>query len=216
MFKIQKLDFLISFYIACIAVSELMGAKTFPLFTIGNFPVHASVGIFVVPLVYTINDMITEVFGKDRAQSVVRSGLFMVAFFLFFSLLATHLPSSKLFLPTEPAYEKVFNFSTRIAFASLTAFAIGELTDVFIFFKLRQRFGKNALWLRTNVSNFVSEFLDTAIFLTLAFYTLDKPLGINLAFLVSLIIPYWILKCVMSIIETPLVYLGVNWLKKEK
>ncbi|OGH11798.1 MAG: hypothetical protein A2857_04895 [Candidatus Levybacteria bacterium RIFCSPHIGHO2_01_FULL_36_15] len=74
MFKIQKLDFLISFYIGCIAVSELMGAKTFPLVALGNFKLSASVAIFAIPLIYSINDIITEVHGKERAQSVVRSG----------------------------------------------------------------------------------------------------------------------------------------------
>jgi uncharacterized integral membrane protein (TIGR00697 family) len=213
MLKIQKLDFLISLYICCIAISELMGAKTFPLFTIGNFPIHASVGIFVVPLIYSINDTITEVFGKEKAQSIVRSGLVMVFFLLLFSLLATHLPPSKRFLPSEKAYEMIFTVSARIAAASLTAFAIAEFLDVFIFIKIRQKFGKKALWLRTNIANFISEFFDTALFITLAFYSLDKPFANNLAFLISLILPYWLLKCGMSIIETPLVYLGVKWLK---
>jgi len=216
MFKIQKLDFIISLYIACIAISELMGAKTFPLFSIGNFPIHASVGIFVVPVIYSINDTITEVYGKARAQSLVRSGLSMVLLFLLFSLLATHLPPSKIFLHSEKAYEEIFNFSARIAAASLTAFAIAEFADVFIFTKIKEKFGKNALWLRTNLANFISEFLDTGIFLTLAFYAFNKPFGINAAFLISLIIPYWLLKCFMSVIETPFVYLGVNWLKKDK
>ena len=47
----------------------------------------------------------------------------------------------------------------------------------------------------------------------LAFYALDKGLGNNVSFLFSLILPYWLLKCTMSIIETPLVYAGVRWLK---
>jgi uncharacterized integral membrane protein (TIGR00697 family) len=216
MLKIQKLDFLISFYIACIAVSELMGAKTFPLISLGGFKLSASVAIFVIPLVYSINDIITEVYGKARAQSVVRSGLLIILFLLLFSLLATHLPPTRRFVSSEKAYELIFGVSARIAASSLIAFTVGEFLDVFIFFKIRQRFGKKALWFRTNVSNFMSQFLDTAIFMTLAFYALDKPPMGNLVFLFGLILPYWILKCSMSIIETPLVYLGVKWLREEK
>jgi uncharacterized integral membrane protein (TIGR00697 family) len=85
---------------------------------------------------------------------------------------------------------------------------------VFIFFRIRQKLGKNKLWLRTNASNFLSQFLDTAIFITLAFYALDKPFMANFPFLVGIILPYWLLKCFMSVIETPLVYVGVRWLKK--
>lgn len=214
--NIQKFDFLIAFYITCIAISELMGSKTFPLLTIGNFHLSASTAIFVVPLVYAINDTITEVFGKQRAQSIVRSGLFMVLFILLFSLLAVYLPATKRFAPMEPAYATIFGVSARIAASSLTAFAIGEFFDVFLFAKLRAKFGKSKLWLRTNVSNFLAQFLDTVIFMTLAFYAFNLPFGANFAFLSGLILPYWLLKCAMSIIETPLVYLGVHWLKSEK
>lgn len=216
MFKIQKLDFLISLYIGCIAVSELMGAKSFPIATLGSFKLSASVAIFVVPLIYSINDIFTEVFGKERAQSIVRSGLLIILFFLFFSLLATHLPVTPRFASSESAYETIFSFSTRIAAASLIAFALGEFLDVFLFAKIRQRFGKNALWLRTNVSNIASQFIDTTIFMFLAFYALDKPFAENLPFLFGIILPYWLLKCFMSFIETPLVYLGVKWLKDKK
>jgi len=58
--------------------------------------------------------------------------------------------------------------------------------------------------------------LDTVIFMFLAFYAFNLPFGANLSFLIGIILPYWLLKCFMSIIETPLVYLGVNWLKSEK
>ena len=214
MFKIQKLDFLIAFYITCIMISELLGGKTFPLLTIGTFNLSASVAIFVIPLVYGINDIITEVFGKPRAQSMVRSGLFMVFFLFLFVILATALPATARFMPMEKAYEQIFGISIRISVASLIAFAIGEFSDVFIFFRIRQKLGKNKLWLRTNASNFLSQFLDTAIFITLAFYALDKPLMANFPFLVGIILPYWLLKCFMSVIETPLVYVGVKWLKK--
>jgi|SRR5579885_1437106 len=211
--NIHKLDFLIAMYITCIAISELMGAKTFPLFMVANFPFHASVGIFVVPIIYSINDTITEVFGKKRAQSVVWSGLIMVGVLLVFSLLATHLPASQIFLSSEKAYEQVFAVSARIAGASLTAFAFAQFLDVLIFTRLRQQFGKRQLWFRTNASNFISEFFDTALFIKLAFYAFDKPVSVNLIFLCSLILPYWLLKCFMSIAETPLVYFGVKWLR---
>jgi hypothetical protein len=216
MTRLYKFDLLVALYIFCIAVSEMMGSKTFPLLTIGTFTLNASVAIFTIPLVFTITDVITEVHGKERARSVIRSGLVVVALILLFSLLAIHLPPSGRFAEMEPAYDMVFGKSARIAFASLVAFAIAEFTDVFIFAKIRQRMGQKALWLRNNLSNFVSQFLDTIIFMILAFYALDRSLADNAAFLSSLILTYWLLKCAMSVLETPLVYLGVKWLKTEE
>jgi uncharacterized integral membrane protein (TIGR00697 family) len=216
MFKIQKLDFLISFYITCVVLSELMGAKTFPLFTIGSFHINATVALFVLPLIYSINDIIVEVFGKERAQSLVRSSLLMIFFILIFSLIATYLPASKRFLPTEKAYETIFSISARFSAASLIAFIISEFADIYIFAKLRKKLGKTKLWLRTNASNFVSEFLDVAVFMTLAFYAFDQSIGANFSFIAGIALPYYLLRCFMSILETPLVYLGVKWLKPTK
>jgi queuosine precursor transporter len=214
MFKIQKLDFLICFYMACVMISELMGAKTFPITSIGSFHLNATVVIFVLPFIYAANDIIVEVFGKERAQSVVRSSIFMILFLLLFTLLATSLPPSHRFAQTNTAYNTIFGISLRFSAASLIAFAVSEFMDVYIFAQMRQKFGKKKLWLRTNVSNFISEFFDTALFITLAFYALNLPLSENISFITGLVIPYWLLRCFMSVIETPLVYLGVKWLGK--
>lgn len=211
----KRFDLLVAVYIFCIAFSEFMGAKTFPLL---SWPIrlNASVAIFTIPLIFTINDIVTEVYGKERARSIVRSGLVVIALILAFSLLATHLPPSMRFAESEEAYDHVFGKSARIAFASLTAFTVAEFMDVYIFSKIRARLGKKRLWLRNNLSNFVSQGFDTILFMTLAFWSFSQGVGPNTSFLISLILPYWGLKCVLSIIETPLVYLGVKWLKQEK
>lgn len=211
MFKVEKLDFLVALYIFCIMVSELMGGKTFPILT-WPIPLNASVAIFVLPFVYSINDIVIEVFGIERARSIVRSGLLTVALVLGFSLLATSLPPSSRFMATEPAYDTVFGLSARIALASLTAFIIAEFTDLYVFQKIRKRLGTQALWVRSNVSNIIAHLVDTMIFITLAFYAMDMTLTDNIVFLWSLILPYWLLKCMMSALVTPLVYAGVRWM----
>lgn len=214
--NINKMDLLVSIYIACIAIAELMGAKTFSLLIPGLPTLNASVAIFVLPLVFTINDVITEVYGKERARSVVRSGLVVIVLLLLFSLLATHLPPSGRFVGSEPAYDTIFGLSARISLSSLIAFAVAEFMDILVFAKIRQKIGTKALWLRNNVSNMISQLIDTVIFMTLAFYSLNQDIMSNVSFLLSLIIPYWLLKCSMSVIETPLVYWGVKWLKEDK
>lgn len=214
LFAIQKLDFLIALYIFCLIVAELMGAKTFPLFKIGSFQLNASVAIFVIPVMFSINDVITEVFGAERMRSIVKSGFIIIFCLILFSMLATVLPPSARFQSMEAAYDSVFLVSIRISIASLLAFLFAHLLDIAVFEKLRKRLGKQGLWLRNNLSNFIAQFFDTAIFMTLAFYALDKPIEANLTFLLSLILPYWLLKCCLSVFETPLVYGGVRWLKK--
>lgn len=197
-------------------VSELMGAKTFPIATIGSFKLSASVAIFVFPIIFTVTDIIIEVFGKERAHSVILSGFAAIVLLVFFSILAVSLPPSARFASSEKAYDDVFYKSIRISIASLIAFATSAFFDTVVFIKIREMFGKKALWFRNNISNFASQLSDTVIFITLAFYAVDKGFTNNALFLVGLIIPYWALKCLMSVIETPFVYWGVKWLKGEK
>jgi len=212
---INKFDLLVSLYTFFIIVSELMGIKTFPLLHIGPVKLNASVAIFLLPFIYSINDAIIEVFGVARAKSVYRSGLLTIVLLILFSAFAISLPPSARFMQTEKAYDLIFGQSIRIAIASITAFALSDFMDIVIFDQITKKIGKKALWLRNNASNFISELFDTIIFMTLAFYAFNKPFGDNVSFLTSLIIPYWLLKCFMSVIETPLVYAVVKWLKKK-
>lgn len=213
--SVHKFDLLVALYIFFIIVSELMGAKTFPLLHIGKIILNASVAIFLLPFIYTINDAIIEVFGVARAKSVYRSGLLVIIFLILFSAFAIFLPPSSRFMQTEKAYDLIFGQSIRIAIASISAFALSDFMDIIIFDQITKKIGKRALWLRNNASNFVSELFDTIIFMTLAFYAFNKPFGDNFLFLSSLIAPYWFLKCCMSVIETPFVYGVVKWLKEK-
>lgn len=214
-FAIEKLDFLIALYVFCTIVSELMGSKTFPILTIGSFKLNASTAIFVLPIIYSINDIITEVFGPERTRSIIRSSIIMVFLLSIVSLFFTSLPPSSRYLKSEPAYDLIFKQTARISIASLLAFGISDMLDLAIFMKIRDSLGKKALWFRNNASNIISLFFDTVIFMTLAFYAFDKSFADNFNFLVSVILPYWFMKCFMSVIETPFVYLGVSWLKEK-
>ncbi|HMS22963.1 MAG TPA: queuosine precursor transporter [Candidatus Levybacteria bacterium] len=212
----EKMDLLVSAYIFCIVTSELMGAKTFPLVNILGYQLNASIAIFLFPFIFTINDIVAEVYGKERARSIVRSGILVVFLLFLFTILATSLPPSMRFTKSETAYDTVFSFSTRLAAASLIALIISEFTDVYIFLKIKKKLGSKALWFRNNLSNGIAQLFDTILFITLAFYALDKPVYDNMIFLSSVILPYWLLKCFASVIETPLVYIGVKWLRTKK
>lgn len=216
MFKIRRFDLLIAIYIFCVAVAEVMGAKTVPLFAIGGFQLNASVALLVVPLMFSAIDVVTEVHGRERARSLVASGMFVIFLLMVFAFVATNLPPSARFAPNEAAYDKILGTTVRIAAASLIAFGISSLLDILVFAKLREKMKNRALWFRNNASNVVSQLIDTTLFITLAFYALDKSVGDNTVFLLGLILPYWLLKCAMSVIETPLVYAGVAWLRAEK
>ena len=96
--------------------------------------------------------------------------------------------------------------------ASLIAFLISQTHDVWAFNLWKEKTGGKYLWLRNNASTIVSQFLDTTVFMFIAFYQFTPKFTVP--FIFSLIIPYWLFKVLFAIIDTPFIYLGVWWLKK--
>jgi len=211
--KIHKFDLMVALYVFGIMVAELMGAKTFPVATIGHFHLNASVAIFVMPLLFMSVDVIVEVYGRARARSLVRIGLLIVLLQVLTAWLFTSLPPSKHYAATSDAYNTVFGTSIRFGLASVAAFTASEFLDVAVFGRLRQRMHGKALWLRNNVANFLSQFVDSTVFVTLAFYSSRQSFGGNFSFLAGIIIPYYLVRCTMSVAETPLIYLAVHWFR---
>jgi len=216
MFKIRKFDVIVALYIFGIMVVELMGAKVIPIADIGGLHLSTSVAIFVLPLLFTMTDAVTEVHGRERTRGLIRLGLLIVLMQVITAALFTVLPSDERFAWGDSAYDAIFGSSIRFGLASIAAFALAEFLDVAIFAKLRQRLGKRGLWLRNNVSNFLSQFIDVLVWTTIAFYSFGDSLGSNTAFILGIIIPYWAVRCAMSLAETPIVYLAVRWLRGNK
>jgi queuosine precursor transporter len=213
MFKMRKMDLVVGLYIFGVMAAELMGTKTFRFSPFDWLHLNVPVAVFVLPLLFTMVDVVVEVYGRARAKSLVYTGLIVIVLLILLAALATALPPSVRSAKTESSYDTVFHASIRISLASLAAFAVSELMDVAIFARLRDRLKGRALWLRNNVTNFISQFFDSAVFLSLAFYATSEALGANVSFLWSLLVPYYLIRVGLSVIETPLVYLGAWWLR---
>lgn len=212
---IRPADLVVALYIFGIMAAELMGAKTFVIAHLGDYTLRASVAIFLMPLLFTLTDVVTEVRGRDRARSMVLSGLLVIVLLICFTALATALTPSARSLSTESAYDTIFHNSIRMSIASIIAFASSAFLDIAIFARLKKRMHRRALWFRNNASNIISQFIDSAVFLTAAFYALEIGLGANVSFIFGLLLPYWLLRCAMSLLTTPLVYAGVRLLRSE-
>jgi uncharacterized integral membrane protein (TIGR00697 family) len=127
-----------------------------------------AVGVFSFPLVFIMTDVIGEVYGKKLAKQFVLAGFISTALFIGYSLLSLAMPWSTDGLWAKEGYNLIFGVSARIAIASLVAFAIGEYQDVFTFFLFKKLFQDKYFWLRSNLSNIWSQFLDTVIFMLIA------------------------------------------------
>lgn len=200
-----KTDVLIGLFVGALIAANLMGTK------IAHVWIDFSVGIFAYPVTFLITDIIEEVHGKKKAQNTVYAGLVSLLFVLGITFLALKLPSAtRDFFPAE--YSKIFGISLRIMIASAIAFLLSQTHDVWAFNFWKEKTKGRFLWLRNNLSTMVSQFIDTVLFMFIAFWHVSPKHTI--AYMFVLILPYWLLKVAVSAFDTPFVYLGVWWLKR--
>ena len=212
--KLNRFDVIVALYIFAIVTVQLMGAKVVPFVNFFGVNLSISVAIFLMPLLFTVTDVVVEIYGKERARSLVWTGMMIIVLLIAYTMLSTSLPAANRFLPTNDAYNTIFGTSIRLAIASIFAFASAEMIDVLIYSKLREKMKQKGMWLRNNVSNFIGQFIDSSVFMIIAFYSFDISPISNYNFLIGIILPYWIVKCLMSVIGTPLAYAGVAYLRK--
>lgn len=194
-------------YVAFMVMANTLGTKITNLAGI-----RVSVGIFMMPFMFLITDIVGEVSGEERATLFVQIAELMLVVLLGFTFLCIHMKPNATW-GNQEAYVSVFGSTLRMTLASLLSFVISQRLDVMLFFRLRKATGGKKLWIRNNVATIVSQFIDTCIFEYLAFWHLTPKF--TTAFVFSMVLPYWGFKVIFALLDTPFCYLGVRWLKKD-
>src|SRR3989344_9383808 len=163
--SLKKLLIALAVYLTSLFAANTLGLKLMP-FLFGS---HLSVAVFSFPVVFLMTDAIGEVYGKRVAKIFVLAGFTSVALWTAYVFLSLALPWSADADWVHKSYDTVFGMSGRIAIASLIAFIVAEYQDVISFFFFKNKFGTGNFWLRSNLSNLWSQFLDTVIFMVIAF-----------------------------------------------
>ena len=203
-----KLLTLISVFIGMLVGMNLLGGKIITI-----FGVSASVAVFIVPLAFAITDISTELYGRSFSRKLTFAGMFTLLILMVYSIIFVSLDPNPRFTHDE-AYRTIFCTSLRIMLASITAFGLAQLQDIFIFERIRKATKEKWLWLRTNLSTFASELVDTTVFMFIAFYMVSPKF--DALFIIKLIIPYLLLKIAFAVLITPVVYWGVRWLRRNE
>ena len=154
---------------------------------------------------------IAEVKGKKFVANLIWATVIALIFSYLFIKLSINIEPADRFREMNPAFVSAFSNSSRIFMASIIAFALSQLHDIWAFEFWKQKTKGKYLWLRNNLSTIVSQFIDTVIFIFIAFYQTNPKF--DFAFMWQLIVPYYILKVIIALIDTPFVYLGVKWLR---
>ncbi len=213
----QKLYFFLgSIFITALVVSNLIFQKffswypyDFQVFGIKLF--ELSIGVLPYPITFLITDIISEIFGRRKANQIVVMGIVSSIFSIGLLLLGDILPASSSSPVDDETFNLVFSASPLAVLASMSAYLIAQFLDIRIYHFWKQLTKGKYLWLRNNFSTFFSQIIDsTTVIALLCFFdilTWDLFLGLVLSSI--------IFKMMVAIIDTPLLYLLVGLIRKK-
>lgn len=193
--KLNKLNMLNGFFIMSLLVANVVASKVVNLY---GLIVPSAVVAYAITFLCT--DVIGELYGKEEANNTVKLGFITQVFSLILIALAIKLPPAIFMIEYSQVFSQVLGQSLRVVSASLIAYLISQANDVFIFHKLKEKTNGKYKWLRNNVSTMISQFIDTVIFITIAFYGVVPNLWL-------MVVSQYIVKFILALLDTPFFYL---------
>ena len=198
----------IGIFTALIVIANVISSKIIFVGEVGSVNLIGPAGVIVYASTFLITDIIGEIYGKEYSKKAVITGFFANIIAVIAILIAINWTPAP-FLSNEflNSFNKILGFAPRIVLASMIAYLISQTHDVYAFhFWKRKTKGKH-LWLRNNASTIVSQAIDTAVFITIAFYGLVAN-----EVLLSMIFGQYVLKVFIALFDTPFIYIAtLTW-----
>jgi hypothetical protein len=206
--------FVTAIFVTVLVISNIIAVKLVSIF---GLVLPAAVILF--PIGYIFGDILTEVYGYANARKVIWIGFFCNLLAVLAIWVGGILPAFSFWSvgnfstaeTAQQAYSAILGFTPRLLVASFIAYLFGEFLNSFILAKLKLKTQGKYLWVRTIGSTIVGEGVDSAIFITIAFWSI---LPTNALY--TTILSQWLFKVAYETLVTPLTYLVINFLKKKE
>jgi len=211
-FKEKLFLFLSGIFLTSLVLANIIGTTKF----VYVFGLTVPAGVLAYPFTFLATDLICELYGKKRAQSLVWVGFTMNFFMLGLMMLGHYLKDASGISGATSTFENVYEFMIGNVIASMIAYLIAQSVDVRLFHFWKSLTKGKHLWLRNNLSTVVSQLVDTTAIMTVLYYANNLGSTIqSISDLVGLIFASYIYKVLVALFDTPLFYLGV-WALKDK
>ena len=142
---------------------------------VGMYTFEQSVGLLPYPITFLVTDIISEIYGKKKANKVVTTGLISSLFMLLIVTVSDYVTATAWSPVDGDTFHQVFGLSGAAVFASMMAYLFAQYVDIRIFHFWKKLTKGKHLWLRNNASTIFSQFIDTfsVLFLLCFFNVLD-------------------------------------------
>ncbi|WP_440999478.1 queuosine precursor transporter [Fodinibius sp. SL11] len=175
------------------------------------YTMSVPVGVIAYPFTFLATDLLSELYGRKKAQLVVWVGFWMNAFMLFLMTVNHWLPSTAGVSGGLQLFEGVYEFMIGNTIASMIAYLTAQTVDVRLFHFWKDLTDGKHLWLRNNASTTVSQLVDSTAILSILYFAGNLGQDINtIGKLAILIINSYLFKFFFALFDTPLCYLGVK------
>ena len=177
---------------------------------LSSYTFELSVGILPYPITFLVTDIVSEIYGREKADRIVVSG-FIASIFIMGVVMIGDMASATDWSPiNDNTFHRVFGLFGPAVFASMTAYLTAQFIDIRIFHFWKRKTKNRHLWLRNNGSTIFSQLIDTmsVLFLLCSFGVIEwvrfYPLLLN----------GFIFKVLVALIDTPFFYLFSHLLRK--
>lgn len=180
-----------------------------------HYTMSVPAGVIAYPFTFLATDLISELFGRKKAQLVVWVGFFMNFFMLFLMTINHWLPNANGVSGGLDLFEGVYEFMIGNTIASMIAYLTAQSVDVRLFHYLKKKTQGKHLWLRNNASTMFSQLIDSIAILFILYFAGNLGENINsIGAVMILVLNSYLFKFFFALFDTPLFYLGVKLFQK--
>jgi uncharacterized integral membrane protein (TIGR00697 family) len=203
-------------FITSLVVSNLIFQKFFCWKPFGDITLFGaplfeiSVGILPYPITFLITDLISEIYGRKKANQVVTAGIFASFFSMGIILLADQVPAIEASPVDDPLFSRVFALSPIAVLASMIAYLFAQYVDIAIYHFWKRLTRGKYLWLRNNFSTFSSQIIDTTTVVGLLCIFGVLPWSMFYGLVISGVI----FKIMIAFLDTPFLYFFVYLMRR--
>jgi uncharacterized integral membrane protein (TIGR00697 family) len=185
---------------------SISGNKIGPFVTI--------VGVIPWPVVFIITDLLNEFYGEKAVRRISWITAILIAYCFIIVSIALQLPAKEIpgsSLATNAEFGKVFGQAQAVIIGSIAAFLLSQIMDATLFHWIKRKTGNRYIWLRSTGSTVISQMVDTIVVLYIGF-VLTGAITMNDFF--NIAPTNYLLKLVIAILLTPVIYLGHYLVRK--
>ncbi|PHK49202.1 queuosine precursor transporter [Staphylococcus edaphicus] len=196
--------------IAWIAIGTVL-ANIQVLKTIDIFTISATLGNVMFASIYLATDILNDIYGRKVAKRAVWIGFSSTLVMIIVMQMSLYFTPSPIDT-SQKALESIFNLVPRIALGSVVAYIIGQHLDVLLFTLIKKVFSSDRTFIiRAYGSTIISNIIDTALFVTIAFYG-----SMPNAAVFEIFITTYLLKVISTIFNVPFGYWAKSMYRKGK